>query len=138
MKTKYVFPAVFEPEEDGVFSVYFPDVEGCYTQGDDIEEALYNAEDVLSLMLYGMEERKEPIPRPSSIASIEAELPEGHFASLVKCDTITYRKKFHSKAVRKTLTIPEWLNDIAEREDVNFSSVLQSALKSTLGVDTTM
>ena len=138
MKTKYVFPAVFEPEEEGGFSVYFPDIDGCYTQGDDIEEALYNAEDALSLMLYGMEERGETIPSPSAVMDVEAGLPDGNFVSLVRCDTITYRKRFHSRAVRKTLTIPEWLNDIAEREDINFSFILQNALKQTLGVDTTV
>ena len=62
---KYVYPAIFHPEKEGGFSIFFPDIEGCYTQGDTMVEAVEMAEDALNLMLWDKEESKEPIPSPS-------------------------------------------------------------------------
>ena len=64
----------------------------------------------------------------------EVETEQGEFVSLVTCDTLEYRKYYDNKAVKKTLTIPAWLNTMAEREGINFSAVLQSALKKELHV----
>lgn len=127
---KYAYPAVFEKDGDA-FSVYFPDIEGCYTQGDNTVEALEMAKDALCLMLYDMEEKGTAIPSPSDICSIAA--PSDGFVSLVVCDTLEYRRFFDNKAVKKTLTIPSWLNTMAEKKGVNFSQVLQDALKAQLG-----
>lgn len=127
---KYAFPAVFEKDGDA-FSVSFPDIEGCYTQGDDTVEALEMAKDALCLMLYDMEEKGTAIPAPSDISAIAA--PSGGFVSLVACDTLEYRRFYDNKAVKKTLTIPSWLNTMAEKKGVNFSQVLQDALKAQLG-----
>ena len=135
MKTTYVFPAVFETEKEGGYSVYFPDIEGCYTSGKTLEEAMLNAEDVLCLTLYDREESKEPIPEPSSLDAVRANAAEHDFVSFVKCDTLTYRKFYRDKAVKKTLTIPQWLNDLAEANRVNFSKTLQTALANQLGVN---
>lgn len=134
MKTKYVYPAIFEIEEVG-YSVNFPDIEGCYTQGDTLEEAMTNAEDALCLMLYEMEENKQEILEPSSVESVKEILQNGGFVSLIKCDTLEYRRFYSNRAVKKTLSIPAWLNQIAEREGVNFSYILQNALRQTLGID---
>lgn len=126
---KYAFPAVFTPEEGGI-SVHFPDVEGCFTSGETIDEALYMAADALALMLYDREEEGLPIPTPSPIDAI---IPSGSaFTSYIRCDTVEYRRLFHSKAVKKTLTLPAWLNTLAEREGINFSAILQTALKEQL------
>lgn len=126
---KYVFPAVFTQEESG-FSVIFNDLESCYTSGDSLEEALEMAEDVLSLTLYDYETKKKDIPKPSTVDSIPVAANE--FVTLVKCDTIEYRKRFSNKAVKKTLTIPEWMNDEAMRIGINFSQLLQEALLQKL------
>lgn len=134
MKTMYVFPAVFEQEENG-YSVYFPDVSGCYTSGQTLEEAMNMAEDALCLMLYDMEEDKREIPTPSSIEQIKNNIGANDFVSLIKCDTMAYRKFYKEKSVRKTLTIPAWLNDMAIKNQVNFSQILQAALKRELGVE---
>lgn len=134
MKTVYVFPAVFEQEDSG-YSVYFPDVPGCYTSGDTLEEAIKMAEDALCLMLYDMEEDKREIPIASSLEQIKKNISDNAFVSLIKCDTLFYRKYYKEKSVRKTLTIPAWLNDLALKKQVNFSQVLQSALKHELGVE---
>lgn len=134
MQSKYVYPAVFTKEGEQ-YSVAFPDIEGCYTCGDSLVEAVSNAQDALCLMLYDMEESGEVIPAPSDALEIEKSLGDNEFISLVSCDTLEYRQYFDQKAVKKTLTIPSWLNTLAEREGINFSSVLQAALKRTLGIE---
>lgn len=129
---KYAYPAVFTPEDDGGFSVRFPDLESCYTCGDDMVDALTMAEDVLALVLYGYEKDGREIPLPSSESSIS--LSEGEFVNFIACDTMEYRKMYNSKAVKKTLTIPEWLNEAAVAMDLNFSQVLQEALISKIQI----
>lgn len=131
---KYIYPAIFEPEESGI-SVYFPDIQGCYTSGETLEEAMNMAEDALCLMLYDMEEDHREIPTPSTLEQVKTGIKDNSFVSLVKCDTLFYRKYYKEKSVRKTLTIPAWLNDLALKQQINFSQVLQSALKHELGVE---
>ena len=128
---KYIYPAVFTKEET-IYIVRFPDLDNCYTQGDSIQEAYEMAEDVLCLMLYDMEENNANIPAASELSSIKTEKNE--FVSLVSCDTLEYRKYYENRAVKKTLTIPAWLNTMSEREDINFSQVLQAALKKELNI----
>ena len=128
---KYIYPAVFTPE-DGGYVVNFPEFESCYTEGDTLEEAMEMADDVLCLPLYDMEETGKEIPAPSSVKEIKTD--GDAFVSLVHCDTVEYRKFFDNKAVKKTLTIPNWLNTIAERQGVNFSLILQNALKKELNI----
>lgn len=130
--SKYLFPAVFTPESNGSYSVNFPDIEGCYTQGNNLKEAYEMAEDVLCLCLYDMEETNKPIPSPSNPKDIVKD--DNSFVAIIGVDTLEYRMFYDNKAVKKTLTIPQWLNTMAEREGVNFSYVLQSALKRQLGI----
>ncbi len=130
---KYVYPAIFSPSEDGGFTVSFPDVSGCYTEGDTLAEAIEQAKDALCLMLYDLEEREESIPMPTSINDVVTE--SGDIVSLVACDTLEYRKFFDKKAVKKTLTVPNWLNTMAERADINFSAALQEALIEKLHIN---
>ncbi len=129
---KYAYPAIFTPEADGGFSVVFPDLESCYTCGDDMADTLIMAEDVLALTLYGYEKDHRAIPAPSQRKDIDAD--GDSFVNFVSCDTLEYRKKFSNKAVKKTLTIPAWLNEMATDSNVNFSTVLQEALKKQLGL----
>lgn len=128
---KYIYPAVFK-NEGNFYTVNFPDLESCYTQGDSLKDAYEMAADILCLTLYDLEEKKAVIPAPSGINTIKTK--KGEFASLILCDTIEYRKYYDNKSVKKTLTIPSWLNTISEREGINFSAVLQSALKEVLNV----
>lgn len=128
---KYIYPAIFTKEEK-FYLVRFPDIESCYTQGETLQEALEMATDVLSLTLYNLEEEEKKIPTPSEIKEVEKS--EGEFVSLISCDTIEYRQFFDNKAVKKTLTIPAWLNTMSERNGINFSSVLQRALKQELHI----
>ena len=127
---KYAFTAVFTPEENGLYSINFPDLQGCYTSGDDISDAVYMAQDALCLSLYDLEQDEKPIPeasRPQDIQTIGEQ-----FTSVIAVDTDTYRRFYENKSVKKTLTIPMWLNERAEQANVNFSGVLQSALKELL------
>lgn len=132
---KYLFPAIFTPEECGGYSVRVPDLKSCFTDGDDLLEAMQMAKDALCLMLYDLEQEGAVIPAASSVQDIQKEADEGEFVSLVGCDTIEYRRFFNNKAIKKTLSIPSWLNDMAERADINFSATLQEALKLKLNID---
>ena len=128
-----VYPAIFTKEENGLYSVDFPDIKGCVTCGDDLADALYMAQDVLAFTLYDYERDNKKVPVPSDPDSIE--VPNGSFVNCVLCDTLEYQKRNNNKAVKKTLSIPEWLNELAINAGVNFSQVLQDALKSQLNVE---
>lgn len=129
---RYIFPAIFEPGERNGYTVNFPDLPGCITEGDTMEEALHMAKEALELHLYGMEEDGDRIPDP--IRPEELKVPEKAFVSMVEAWMPIIRDEMENKAVKKTLTIPKWLNDVAEKNNVNFSQVLQSALKEYLGI----
>lgn len=126
MNSKYCYPAVFTPEENGAYSINFPDLESCYTCGDNLTDGIMMAEDVLAYTLYEYEKNGTSIPVPSS--STDISLDNGEFINYIACDTLSYRKRFSNTAVKKTLTIPEWLNEAATAAGVNFSQVLQEAL----------
>lgn len=124
---KLVYPAIFKQETIG-YSVVIPDLLGCCTQGDTLEEAIEMAEDAaLGWLLTALEEN-EDIPKASGIRDINLE-NEDEFVSMLLLDLSAYSEKHSSrKSVKKTLTIPFWLNERAERLKVNFSKTLQDAL----------
>ena len=128
---KYIYPAVFTPEENGYF-IIFPDFDSCYTQGNDIADGIHMAEDVLSLMRTHLEDKHQEIPKPSAINDLKTE--SDAFATYISCDTTIYRRLMNNTAVKKTLSIPSWLNDSAVAAGLNFSQVLQDALKQQLNI----
>lgn len=121
---KYSYPAVFTPEDKGRFSVNFPDLEGCYTCGDDIADAIIMAEDVLAMTLYDYEREHKQIPIPSLPSAVQ--LADGEFINYIACDTMAFRQSL--KIVEKTVMIPEWLNKAAMAREINFSQVFNEAL----------
>jgi predicted RNase H-like HicB family nuclease len=127
-----MFPAVFEPGENKAYVVSFPDLPGCYTQGDNLEEALRMAKEALELHLYCMEDEGDEIPEAT--APEKAKAPDGAFVVPIEAYMIPIRDSMANKAISKTVTLPRWLNDLAEEKRVNFSGVLQTALKQHLGV----
>ncbi len=131
---KYIYPAIFTPESDGGYSVRFPDVQNCFTGAETLTGAMEMANDVLCLMLYELEQSNSEIPKVSPINQIQEQAEPGEFATLISCDTLAYRRFYDNKAVKKTLSIPSWLNDMAERAGVNFSGILQEALKEQLNI----
>ncbi|MCL5290337.1 MAG: type II toxin-antitoxin system HicB family antitoxin [Bacillota bacterium] len=128
---KYVYPAVFTPLDSGEYDVRIPDLPGCLTCGKNLTDAIEMAGDAAAMWLCDAEDNKESIPSPSE--KLSAEYPQ--FISLVLADTDKYRQENDNRAVKKTLTIPNWLNSKAEKAGINFSQTLQSALKRQLGVD---
>ena len=128
---RYAYPAIFTPlVEEGGYDVMFPDLPYCRTCGDDLADAIEMAEDAVSMWLWDAENKKEEIPPPSE--RLAHNPPQ--FVSFVKADTDAFRRQMDSKAVKKTLTIPAWLNHQAEAAHVNFSSILQEALKTHLHI----
>lgn len=132
VKVKFVYPAVFHLEEDG-YSVSFPDLDGCFTCGDNLQESIEMAVDASAGWLLTAMDLNEDIPNPSDVNDIELE-DHQDFISLIYIDLVEYLEKTDNKAVKKTLTIPSWLNKEAEKLNVNFSGILQDALKERLGV----
>jgi predicted RNase H-like HicB family nuclease len=132
---KLIYPACFYPCEEGGYTVTFPDLPGCVTEGDTLSEALDMATDAASGWLLDSVENNQQIPEASDIKNVITDEYEDGFTSIVSIDLDEYSKKYGNKAVKKTLTIPQWLNTIAEHESINFSNVLQSALKEKLGIN---
>ena len=123
---KAIYPALFHKEEES-FWVEFPDLEGCVSYGSTIAEALANAQEALSVYCVTLLEEKRLLNPATDIKSID--VPDDAFSTLIEANLIP-----KSKAVKKTLTIPSWLNDIAESKNINFSSTLQNALVQELGL----
>lgn len=131
MKDNYQFPAIFESDNDGI-SIFFPDLPGCLPCADNMTEAFKNAREALQLHLYGMEEDGESIPAPSNPADLPLE--KGQYLTMIDAWMPPFRERMLNKSMNKTVTIPRWLNVLAEKEHVNYSHLLQSALKNYLGV----
>ena len=130
---KYIYPAVFTPEADGGFLVDFPDLPNCFTDGDTLEEAFENAEDALALKLWCMEEHGETIAPPSVPSSLDP--LDGASIALVKADTIAVRKMNDTKSIRKSITLPSWMDALAKEHNINFSQLLQNAIRRECGIE---
>ena len=128
---KLFYPAIFHKAEEGGFWISFPDLPECFTEGDDMKQAYEMAVEALGLALVNRKEEKEEIPMPSEIDKIQNE--EGIFV-VIEFDMQEYLRKHNAKAVKKTLSIPQWLNDEATAMGINFSQVLQEALMNKLNI----
>lgn len=135
MKDSYEFVAIFNYAKDGI-SISFPDLPGCLSCADTTNEAIKNAEEVLGLVLYDMEEENENIPEPTLLENVKCE--ENERAVLISVWMPLVRNEIEEQSVKKTLTIPQWLNNMAEKENINFSKLLQAALKDYLKVKRTL
>ncbi|HAG08365.1 MAG: Phage-related protein [Desulfotomaculum sp. 46_296] len=128
---KYIYPAIFTLEEN-TYNVAVPDLPGCFTCGETLIDAIDMVRDAISMWLCDAENKNEPIPEPSDPKIIVYE--SNSFISLIDADTTEYRRENDNRAVKKTLSIPSWLNAKAEKAGVNFSQILQDALKSRLDI----
>lgn len=126
----YIFPAYFRRVSSGGFSIDFPDLPGCISAGDTIEEAMAMAREALSLHLYGLLEDNEPVPSASDLPELRQE--KDAFLTLVEGRPDMVGEVIRNKAVKKTLTIPYWMNEEAERLNINFSQVLQDAVRERI------
>ena len=123
---KLFYPALFHKAEEGGFWITFPDYPECMTQGENIQNAYEMAWDALGLAVVSRLESKESLPTPTEPYAIS--LGPDTFCVIVAFDLIAYQKRHNSKAIKKTLSIPEWLNEAATDMNINFSQVLQDAL----------
>lgn len=126
---KYAYPVIFT-FENGQYLASAPDLKGCHTFGDTLPEAIEMARDAICMWLCLSEDNNEDVPVPSSNLTP----PQNSFVSYVDADTLEYRRATDSKAVKKTLSIPSYLNSMAERANINFSAVLQEALRQQLNI----
>ena len=125
---KVIYPATFILENSGEYSVIFPDLDGCATCGENLENALLMAQEALGLYLVALEEHKHEKPPASNINVMEAK--KGAFNSLVMIELNQYRR---NKSINTMVTIPTYLKEAGEKAHINFSGVLQEALKQKLG-----
>ena len=124
------YPAIFQVETQG-YSVFIPDIPGCMTQGDTMEEALAMAQEAIGLML----EDVAPADYPAASLPQALALEKDQFALMVPFDKLAYDKKYNKKSVKKTLSLPKWLDTLAKERNINFSNLLQNALLRELGLN---
>lgn len=132
------YPACFYKEKDGQYTVIFPDLNHLSTCGTDLQDAMSMSIDCLAGYLYEAKLNNKPVPAPSDITTINineeyTDYAEA-FTNIVCVDVELYAKEHFTKAVKKTLTIPKWLNDAAIAKHLNFSKILQEALKQELNI----
>lgn len=127
-----VYPVIISQTGKDEFFVQIPDMEIC-TQGESLENAIFMARDAISLMALDMEDEGRKLPAASELSSVKTESPSD-IVTLVDADIAAYRRMLNNRSVRKNCTIPSWLNELAEQANINFSAVLQNALKEQLNI----
>ena len=132
------YPACFYKEKDNGYSVIFPDLNHLATCGDTFEDALKMAIDCLAGYLFDLKVNGEKYPEPSELSRVNPDEEYADydevFVNMVTVDVEEYAKAHFEKSVRKTLTIPLWLNDLAIAKNINFSQLLQKAIKEELNL----
>lgn len=130
MKNSY--PVILTPDEPG-YIVYIPDFD-INTEGNTLTEAIEMARDAIGIVGIDMEDDKKALPVPSQIKDVKSN--KNDIVTLVDVDFTAYRKQIDNRSVKKNCTLPSWLNDEAEKANINFSALLQQALKNELGLNT--
>lgn len=134
MKARASYVAVFEkdPEVNG-YTVFFPDLPGCITEGDDYNQAIKMAKEALELHLYSMEKDEEKLPVATDPENIELE--HGQFVTLIEADMILTRMEMENQKVSKNVSLPKWLETLGTENKINFSQTLENALYEKLGIE---
>ena len=123
----YIYPAVFYPEENGQYSVVFPDLNNLATYGNDLTDAFSMAQEACTQYLFTSLCDGEALPSPSSIEEIKKD-GDCAFINLVCVDIKTFASDYNDKTVKKTITIPAWLNTACNKAGINYSKFLKEAL----------
>ena len=131
MKDIYIYPAIMTYADDGI-SVDFPDLPGCLPYAATTEEAIKNAKEAMGLHLWSMERDNDDIPNPTDVTALEFE--QNEIPIMVDVFMPPIRERQNNRFVKKTLSIPSWLNAEAEHAGINFSQILQTSLKEHLGI----
>lgn len=124
--TEYVYPAIFHPNEDGTFTITYPDLPGCISEGKSLGNAMYMAQSSLTQWIEYLIDKKQPIPAPSQLRDIVTS--QNEFVNLIRADVKDGR------AVKRTVSIPKWMDDQVAESGLSLSRVLQDALKERLHV----
>lgn len=124
------YPIILTPDTNG-YTVYIPDFD-IYTQGNELTEAITMSRDAIGLMGIDMEDDEQELPTPRNVTDIIVK--DGELITLVDVDFTEYRRKNELKVVKKNCTLPSWLCYEAEKSNINFSQVLQTALKKELHI----
>ena len=127
---KNAYPIILIPDTNG-YTVYIPDFD-IYTQGGDLNEAIVMSRDAIGLMGVDMEDDGKALPTPKQVHDIKTK--DGELITLVDVDFLEYRRKNEQRVVKKNCTLPSWLCYEAEKANINFSQVLQMALKQELHI----
>lgn len=129
---KYIYTAVFTPSDDGKkYYARIPDLDGCISTGHDLSDAIEQITDAASGWLVVAEDNDDPITPPTPQDKIEA--PQGALKSLIQVDTLAYRAKTDTRAVRKNVSLPAWMAAMADKRHINCSQILQEGLMQRLG-----
>jgi predicted RNase H-like HicB family nuclease len=126
-----VYPALFISYDDEI-TITFPDLPGAISCAGSEQEALYMAKDALGAWIVANEDLGNPIPEPSKLSDIACE--SGQTVSLIEAWLPIFREERRDGSVKKNVTVPVWLNSLAEKANLNFSQVLQAGLKNMLGI----
>lgn len=124
---EYVYPALFHPNSDGSFTILFPDLPGCISEGKSLANAMYMAQDALTQWIEYLTDKKEELPEPNDPQALQTEGNE--FVNLIRADIKDRR------AVKRTVSLPQWLDDQASAAGLSLSRILQDALKERLNAD---
>ena len=121
---EYVYPAIFHKNDDGSYTITYPDLPGCISEGKDLGNAMYMAESALTQWLEYLIDKKKEIPKASMLGTLE--VVEDEFANLIRANIK------NGRAVRRTVSIPKWMDDAVSEAGLSLSKVLQDALKTRL------
>ncbi len=121
----YIYPAVFHPNDDGSITVTFPDLPGCISEGKDLSNALFMAQSAITQWMEYLTESKAPIPAPCDVRDVTCDGNE--FVSLIRAELKD------SRAVKRTVSIPKWMDEKVAENGLSLSRVLQDALRDRLG-----
>lgn len=131
---KVTYLAVFEPNEQGAYGVYFPDLPGCTSFGETLTKARENAKEGLCLHFCSMEQDGDEIPEPSERPEVYPETAEGYQILPVTIFPDITHNEMDNQRVRTSVTIPHWLKQQAERQNINYSRLLETALMEVLEI----
>ena len=127
----YLFPVIII-KNNSCYNAFFPDLPGCIATADDFQSAMQQAKDALALHIWGIEQDNGEVPVPSFPEDIHTS--EGQFLCYLDVNMFSIRAAMDNRSIKKTLTIPWYLNELAEKKHINFSQLLQKALKDCLGI----
>ncbi len=133
---KYTYLALFEVDkENGGYTITFPDFQGAISEADTLNEAIYNAREVLEIYTIMFEDEDKEFPEPSSFKALASQLgSDEDILQAISVDTELVRERERSKAVNKTVTLPSWLVEVGKENKINFSQLLQKAIREELQV----